>query len=75
MNLKRFNFSDVFSENQDGTLSPKRPISVNGIIFGSDVAFSSGVAFGGIDFHKHKSQAIAGEEDNGILIIRGFFEE
>lgn len=77
MDFKPYNFFDVFAENPDGTLSPKRRISVNGISFGPEFAFSSGVAFGGIDFHKYKSQKIAGEEDqqNSALIIRGFYEE
>ena len=48
---KRYKFLDVFQENSDGSLTPKRSILVNGISFNSSVTFQKGVAFGGIDFH------------------------
>ena len=58
----QYKFLDVFTENQDGSLTPKRPIFVNGISFGPGVTFQKGVAFGGIDFHLYKYWDIAAEE-------------
>jgi len=75
MNLQRYAFLDVFQENPDGTLSPRRLINVSGVTFGPDVTFSAGVAIGGIDFHKYKNRPIAAEDKEGALIIRGFFQE
>lgn len=74
MELKRYEFQDVFQESSDGSLTTKRPININGVTFGLNVTFGPGVSVGGVDFHKYKYRAIAAEENNGILIIRGFYE-
>ena len=72
----RYKFLDVFQENNDGSLTPKRQIFVNGVTFGpGGVAFQKGVAFGGIDFHLYKYWDIAGKEENGVLTITGFFQQ
>ena len=75
MSLQRYEFQDVFQENLDGTLSPRRIITISGVTFTPDVTFGPGVVVGGIDFHKFKYQPIAAEEQNGALIIRGFFNQ
>lgn len=72
-NFTRYNFFDVFQENPDGSLSPTRTIIVNGISFNPGVSFGQGVSFGGVDFHDYKYHGIAGEERDGVLIIRGFY--
>ena len=72
---ERFKFLDVFKENNDGSLTPKKQIHVNGITFGPGTTFQKGVAFGGIDFHLYKYWDIAGNEDNGVLTINGFFQQ
>jgi len=74
--MNRYKFLDVFQENPDGSLTPKRKIYVNGITFGpGGVNFQKGVAFGGIDFHLYKYWDIAGDELDGALAIKGFFQE
>lgn len=73
--MKRYKFLEIFQENPDGSLSPRRVINVNGITFSPGVSFGQGVSFGGIDFHRFKYLDIAAEEQNGILIIRGFFKQ
>ncbi len=71
----RFGFRDIFQDNYDGSLSPKRDISINGITFGPSVSFQKGVFFGGIDLHLYKYKDIAAHEDNGgVLVIDGFYE-
>lgn len=69
----RFRFSDVFEEKTDGTLAPRRQISIGGIQFGAGVSFSPGVEFAGIDFSKFRTFDIAGRDQNGTLEIVGFF--
>lgn len=76
MNIVKYIFSDVFTENPDGSLNPKRIINVNGVTFDKNVTFSPGVAFGGIDFHKYKNFLIAGTVDeNDVLTILGFYDK
>ncbi len=73
--MKRYKFFDIFQKNPDGALSPKRTISVNGIIFNPGVSFSPGVSFGGVDFHRFKYLDIAAEEQNSIVVIKGFYKQ
>jgi len=69
-----FRFYEVFRMNSDQSLSPLRTINVNGVIFGPGVAFGPGVNVGGVDFYKFLGFDIAAEEEEGILIIKGFYE-
>ena len=71
--MNRYDFFTVFQENLDGSLTPRMPITVNGVTFGQTISFRPGVSFGGVDFHRYRGQAILGEESNGVLIVRGFF--
>jgi len=75
MPLRRYEFPEVFQENTDGTLSARRTVSVSGVTLAPDVQIGPGVLVGGIDFHQVKGRAIAGEEQNGTLIIRGFYQQ
>lgn len=70
--MQPFRFLDVFQENPDGSLTPKRLIAVNGITFGPGTSFQRGVAFGGIDFHLYKYRDILADEESGVLVIKGF---
>ena len=71
----RFKFLNVFQENSDGSLTPKKPLFINGISFNSGVTFQKGVAFGGIDFHLYKYWDIEAEEKEGVLDIKGFYQQ
>ncbi len=71
--MDRYDFFTIFQENPDGSLTPRMPTTVNGVTFGQTVSFGPGVSFGGVDFHRYKGKAILGEEKNGVLIVRGFF--
>jgi hypothetical protein len=53
MPTRRFTFFDVFQRNNDGSLTPRRVVSVNGVTFGPGVAFGAGVSFGGIDLFRY----------------------
>lgn len=71
--INRYKFSEIFKKNFDGSLSPIKTISVNGIVFGQGISFSNGVSFGGVNFFLYQNNDIAAEEENGILQIRGFY--
>lgn len=73
--IKRYKFLDIFQENADGSLTPKKVINVNGVTFGPGVVFTQGVTFGGVNFYQYKYLDISAEETpDGILIIKGFFK-
>ncbi|OGI57390.1 hypothetical protein A2640_02225 [Candidatus Nomurabacteria bacterium RIFCSPHIGHO2_01_FULL_36_23] len=72
---KKYKFSEIFKENLDGSLTPIKPIQINGVTFRSSTSFQKGVAFGGIDFHLYKNRDIAAKEENDILNFIGFFKE
>ena len=74
MNIERFEFSEIFQQNLDGTLSPKVRLNVNGIEFGLGVSFSPGVSFGGVDFFKYIGVPIAAEKQGDIYILKGFYQ-
>lgn len=73
--MKRYRFVDIFQENPDGTLTPRKTINVNGMVFSPGVSFGPGVAFGGVNFHEYKNLDIAAEEEEGVLIIKGFYKQ
>jgi len=70
--MAKFRFFEIFLENPDGSLSPVRPIIVNGVRFGRGVSFGPGVSFGGVDFHRYKNLDIVAEQQGEELIIQGF---
>lgn len=74
MQTRRFTFFDIFQKNSDGSLTPRRTININGVTFGPGVAFGAGVSFGGIDFFKFLHHDIAADDENGVLVIKGFYE-
>ncbi len=74
--MQRFRFLDVFQENPDGTLSPRRAVHINGVSFGPGASFGQGVSFGGVNIHQYKYFDIAGiERQDGVLEIRGFYTQ
>jgi hypothetical protein len=78
MPIKREKFLDLFDERPDGSLSPKKAIEINGVVFTPGAAFQKGVVYGGIDFHHFKYRDIAievKENEEGPLKIAGFYED
>lgn len=73
---ERFNFTDVFLEHPNGSLSPKFVIEVNGTKFGPGTSFFKGVSFGGVDFHLYKYKPIAlTKNEDGSYKLFGFYNE
>ncbi len=71
----RYKFLEIFKENSDGSLTPQKPLFINGITFGTGVTFQKGVAFGGVDFHLYKYWDIEAEDNGGVLDIKGFYQQ
>ena len=76
MDYEKYNFTDIFKENSDGSLSPKTSIEVGGLIFTPGATFYKGLSAGGIDFHLYKYKPIAiVKNPDGTLKIFGFFNQ
>ncbi len=72
--MARKRFWEIFRENPDGSLTPMKTISVNGVLFGSQVSFGPGVQFAGMNFHNYKNLDMAVEEKDDALVIKGFYK-
>jgi|GEM_PF-1508716 len=75
VDLYRYKFSELFQKNANGSLMPKRVIQVNGITFGPGVSFGQGVDFGGVNLFQYQLNDVAVEENNGVLTIKGFYNQ
>lgn len=71
--MQQFPFNEIFSELPNGMLTPRRVININGITIGPGVSFGPGTSFGGMDFFKIKGRILAGEEQGGIITIKGYY--
>ncbi|MFA4845039.1 MAG: hypothetical protein WC654_00570 [Patescibacteria group bacterium] len=72
--MARKKFWEIFRENSNGSLTPLRTISVNGVTFNSQVSFGPGVEFAGMNFHRYRNLDIAVEEKDDALVIKGFYK-
>lgn len=73
---QRLKFLDVFGENQDGALTLKKQIYLNGITFALGTIFPKDTTSGGVDFHLYKYWDIACKQrDDGSLEILGFYQQ
>ncbi|HEY4522158.1 MAG TPA: hypothetical protein VJH91_00780 [Candidatus Paceibacterota bacterium] len=75
---ERRKFRELFDESKDGSLTPKTPLEINGVVFSQGVTFQKGVAYGGIDFHLYKYRDIAVQADDmseGPVKILGFYQD
>ena len=70
----RFNFSEVFQENPDNTITPKKNIRIGGATFGPQITFGPGVSFGGVNIFDFRGLAIEADEEDGVLNIKGFYK-
>lgn len=72
----RYKFDDLFTENPDGSLTPKKTIRIGSATFGSSVTFKPGVIFSGVNIFDFKGCDIEVEEDQAtkILSVKGFYK-
>lgn len=69
----RYRFFDVFQETPSGGLTPRRRIRIGGVEFGPGVIFTKGVKFSGVDIFNFYGQDIDAEEENNVIVIKGYF--
>lgn len=67
-------FSDVFQENADGTITPKRNVQIGAATIGSQITFGKGVSFGGINIFDFKDLPVEADDVGGVLVIKGFYK-
>jgi len=70
----KYDFDAIFRRNPDGTITPRRTIQIGSATLGSSVTFGSGVSFSGVNIFNYVGAAVEADEENGILIIRGFYQ-
>jgi hypothetical protein len=71
----KYSFDQIFRENKkDKTLTPKVHIKVGPASFGPGVTFGPGVSFGGVNFFDFKGLDIEAEEEDNVLVIKGFYK-
>lgn len=73
--MERFKFEDLFVIGESGSMTPKVPIRIGGIVFGKYVTFNEGLVIQGVNlfFYKKLNIDILAVMDNlGVLDIVGF---
>jgi hypothetical protein len=68
----KVHFDDLFSI-QNGMVTPKVQIHINGVNMGPGASFGSDVAFGGVELAKLVGQYLDVDVQNGIHIINGIY--
>lgn len=73
--IMRKSFSDLFIV-QNGMISPKVPVNINGVIISPGVGISAGggVLMGGVDLSKLVGKTLDVENDGGVYVIKGYYE-
>lgn len=69
----KYPFFDLFQENPDGSLKPRKSIYVNGVTFTPDVVLGPGISFAGLDFQQYKYWDIEADLKDEIYFIKGFY--
>ena len=72
--ITRVQFSELFTDNGNGSYSPNGAIRIGGITLGAGVSFSPGVSFSGVDIAKYAGHDLEIERDaEGTVDIKGVF--
>jgi len=68
----RKQFNELFTI-QNGMVSPKVPIHINGVTMTPGVSFGNGVSFGGVDLTQFVGKDLEVENQNGVYLIKGVY--
>lgn len=66
-------FSELFT-NQNGMVSPKVTVHINGITMSPGVSFGGGVLFGGVDLTQFIGKYLEVELQDGAYVIKGVYD-
>ena len=69
----RVPFWDVFSQNRDGSITPRKMVSIGGVTMGPGVAFGAGVSFSGVDLAGIAGRDLEVQEVGGVTHIKGTY--
>lgn len=70
----KYKFDEIFRENSDGSLTPRRTVRIGSATLGPGVTFGPGVSFSGINIFDFKGADIEAEDKVSVLVIRGFYQ-
>ena len=68
----KMHFNDLFII-QNGMITPKVTIQINGTTMGQGVGFGSGVSFDGVDLSQYTNSYFQVEIQNSLYIIKGIY--
>jgi hypothetical protein len=69
----RVPFSQVFSQNPDGTVTPRSQVTIGGVTMGPGVTFTRGVAFSGIDIASMAGRDLEVEYQGQVVVVKGVY--
>ncbi len=69
----RVPYSQIFTINSDGSITPKVSVSLGGITMGPGVAFTRGVQFSGVDLASLQGRDLDVEVQGNVHVIKGYF--
>jgi hypothetical protein len=69
----RVTYDQVFKRNFDGSFSAIRPVQINGEHLGSDIPFTRGKTFGGVDLAGYADHDLLIDTARGVVIIRKIY--
>ncbi|MFC1663945.1 hypothetical protein ACFL0A_02375 [Patescibacteria group bacterium] len=70
----RIHSSLIFDTNKDGTYTITKPTKIGGVMF-DNIIFSRGVKVGGIDLTTLIGKDLNVEKQNGVYLIKGYYEK
>lgn len=68
----RKRFDDLFAI-QNGMVTPKTLVGLNGVVMGPGVAFGAGVSFGGVDLTTFVGKDLDVEVQGNLTVINGYY--
>ncbi len=68
----KIHFNELFT-NQNGVITPKVTVHINGVTMSPGVSFTSGVSFSGVDLTQFVGKSLEVENQNGVYMIAGVY--
>lgn len=65
-------FNQLFAT-QNGMISPRVPVNINGVVMSPGVTFGGGVAFGGVSATQLVGKTFEVEVVNGIYVLKSAY--
>jgi hypothetical protein len=68
----RMRFDELFNNN-NGVVTPKVNVNINGVTMSPGVSFGGGVLFGGVELTQYIGKDFDVELQNGVYVIKGIY--